>query len=41
MKQEEKEIVHEKTKIIDLVPLKQLSEPCEYSAMHIFVSVLF
>ena len=37
-KQDEK--VHvTKTKIIDLVPLKQLSEPCDYSAMHIFVSV--
>lgn len=34
---EEAKPVKESTKIIDLVPLKQLSEPCDYSPMHIFV----
>lgn len=35
---ESQEKVKETTKIIDLVPLKQLSEPCEYPPMHIFVT---
>jgi len=31
--------VKETTKVIDLVPLKELSEPCDYPSMHIFVII--